>query len=165
VPGVVDELLGEVEVVDDMLPVVLTDGSHGIVLPGIVLGVAVWGVGEPSAPVELRSAASEKLLTPAELPSAALEKLLTRRSCRLRRWRSCLALRSSSRLRSYSSEGDSEYDRAKQYNCFRVHSSLLKTLTPTLVSSVIGPVAIPGRRRSLLRMGREVRRKISGLRR
>jgi len=46
VPGVVDELLGEVEVVDDMLPLVLTDGSHGIVLPGVVLGVAVWGVGE-----------------------------------------------------------------------------------------------------------------------
>src|SRR5258708_14507308 len=29
-----------------MLPLVLTDGSHGIVLPGVVLGVAVWGVGE-----------------------------------------------------------------------------------------------------------------------
>jgi hypothetical protein len=53
--GVVVELLGEA--VDDMLPLALTDGSHGIALPGIVLGVvlgavvgvvgvAVCGVGE-----------------------------------------------------------------------------------------------------------------------
>ena len=60
--GVVVELLGEV--VDDMLPLALTDGSHGIALLGVVLGVvvgvvvcgvgeavcacgvAVWGVGE-----------------------------------------------------------------------------------------------------------------------
>jgi hypothetical protein len=48
--GVVVELLGEVEVVDDMPPLAVTDGSHGIALPGIVLGVvvgvAVCGVGE-----------------------------------------------------------------------------------------------------------------------
>ena len=47
--GVVEELLGEVEVVDDMLPLALIDGSHGIALPGVVLGVvgvAVCGVGE-----------------------------------------------------------------------------------------------------------------------
>ena len=42
------ELLGEA-VDDDMLPLALTDGSHGIVLPGVVLGVvgvAVCGTGE-----------------------------------------------------------------------------------------------------------------------
>ena len=41
------ELLGEVAD-DDMLPLALTDGSHGIVLPVVVLGVgvAVCGTGE-----------------------------------------------------------------------------------------------------------------------
>ncbi len=61
VPGVVpvEEVLEEVlgcvlvelpgEVVDDMRPLALIDGSHGIALPGVVLGVvgvAVCGVGE-----------------------------------------------------------------------------------------------------------------------
>jgi hypothetical protein len=63
--GVVVELVGEV--LDDMLPLVLIEGSHGMALPGVELGVvlgvvgvevcgvgvavcacgvAVWGVGE-----------------------------------------------------------------------------------------------------------------------
>jgi hypothetical protein len=61
VPGVVpvEEVLEEVlgcvlvelpgEIVDDMLPLALIDGSHGIALLGVVLcvvGVAVCGVGE-----------------------------------------------------------------------------------------------------------------------
>ena len=57
--GVLVEVLGELvlgEVLDDMLPLALIDGSHGIELPGVVLvcgmlldgavGVAVCGVGE-----------------------------------------------------------------------------------------------------------------------